>query len=325
MCTGVRFVDNNNNLYFGRNLDVEQSYGEKVMVTPRNYHIPMKHVEDITTSKAFMGMGITAGDYPLYFDVANENGLAVANLNFPTQKIDGKIVEGLELFHYDKEVAEGKTNVTSYEFMVWILENFDTVEQIKAFDLEKNLHFVDTPLNEQMGTAPAHWLISDEKASIVVEPMRAGVKVYDNPVGVLTNGPTFDWHLTNLNVYLGLTSESRKPVMWGEKQLHYIGVGNGTFGMPGDWNPTSRFVKVAFVNSFFPTQEGEAANVRRLLQTLRSVAMPLGVVDEESTIYSSCYSHATQTYYYDSVHDFKVHSHTMTEAEKTASSITLFD
>lgn len=324
MCTGVRFVDNNNNLYFGRNLDVPATYGQKVMVTPRNYHIPMKHVEDITTSKALMGMGITAGDYPLYFDVANENGLAVANLNFPTHMIDGKIVEGLEFFHYDKEVAEGKTNITSYEFMVWILENFDTVEQIKAFDLETNLHFVDTPLNEQMGTAPAHWLISDEKACIVVEPMRAGVKVYDNPVGVLTNDPSFDWHMTNLNQYLGLTNEGRKPVMWGEKQLHALGVGTGTIGMPGDWNPPSRFVKVAFVNNFYPTKEGETANVSRLFNTLKSVAMPEGAVAGEITIYSSCYSHATQTYYYDSCDDFMVHSHTMTDAEKTASSITVF-
>lgn len=325
MCTGVRFVDGQNNLYFGRNLDVPATYGQHVMVTPRNYHFPMKHVDDITTTKAMMGMGIVAGDYPLYFDAANENGLAIANLNFPTHKMDNQIVPGLEFFYYSPEPVEGKTNVTSYEFMAWILQNFDTVEEIKAFDLEKNLNFVDTPLNEQMGTAPAHWLISDEKACIVVEPMHSGVKVFDNPVGVLTNDPTFDWHMMNLNQYLGLTCDGRTPAKWGDKQLHALGVGTGSIGMPGDWTPASRFVKVAYVNHFYPEKQGEEANVSRLFNTLKAVQMPEGSVSGEITIYSSCYSHATQTYYYDSSDHFQVFSHQMTEKEMTADTITVFE
>lgn len=42
MCTGLRFNDKNGNLYFGRNLDVESSYGEKIIVTPKDYDIPYK-------------------------------------------------------------------------------------------------------------------------------------------------------------------------------------------------------------------------------------------------------------------------------------------
>lgn len=324
MCTGVRFIDNENNLYFGRNLDVPASYGQKVMVTPRNYSIPMKHVDDIKTTKALMGMGIVAGDYPLYFDVANENGLGVMNLNFPTHKMDGKVVEDLEFFYYNPEVCDGKTNITSYEFMVWILENFDSVSEIKAFDLEKNLNFVDTPLNEQMGTAPAHWLITDNKEAIVVEPMRGGVKVHNNPVGVLTNDPTFDWHMMNLNQYLGLSPIGKEPTKWGDRQLHALGVGTGSIGMPGDWTPGSRFVKVAYVNNFYPQKDGEDANVSRLFNTLNAVAMPEGSVSGEITVYSSCYSHNTKTYYYKNYDQFQGMSHTMTETEMNADSITIF-
>ncbi len=324
MCTGVRFVDGSNNLYIGRNLDVPATYGQKVVMVPRNYDISMKHESTITTTKAMIGMGITVGDYPLFFDAASENGLAILTLNFRSHLMDGKIVEGMDFAYYTDDVVEGKTNVTNFEFLPWILQNFDSVDEILAWDLEKNLNFVDTPFNEEMANGRDHWLISDNKQSIVVEPLRAGVKVYHNPVGVLTNDPTFDWHLTYLNQYLGLRPEGREPVKWGTKQLHYLGVGTGTIGMPGDWTPPSRFVKVAYVNNFYPQKEGETANVARMFNTLKSVAMPEGSVGGEITIYSSCYSQATQTYYYDTSDDFQVHAHQMTEANKTASTLTIF-
>ena len=40
MCTGVRFADAAGNLYFGRNLDWCESYGEGVVITPRGASIP---------------------------------------------------------------------------------------------------------------------------------------------------------------------------------------------------------------------------------------------------------------------------------------------
>ena len=38
MCTGVRFSDEEGNMYFGRNLDWSFSYGESILATPRGYH-----------------------------------------------------------------------------------------------------------------------------------------------------------------------------------------------------------------------------------------------------------------------------------------------
>ena len=325
MCTGVRFTDIDNNLFFGRNLDVPASYGQKVMVTPRNFDIPMKHIDDIKTSKAIIGMGIVSNNYPLYFDAANENGLGVINLNFPTHKINNKIEKDLEFFYYSYELVENKINITSYEFITWILENFDKVEDIKNYNLSNKINFIDTPLNEQIGTKPAHWLITDNEQSIVVEPMRDGIKVYDNPVGVVTNDPTFDWHLMNLNQYLGINYNDKEPIIWGNKQLHALGVGSGSLGMPGDWTPASRFVKVAYINNFYPTQDCEEKNVSRLFNTLKSVAMPEGCVNDGISVYSSCYSTKTKTYYYDRHDHFQIFSHTMTDETINAKDITIFN
>ena len=309
MCTAVSFTDSKNNLYFGRNLDVPQTYGEKVIVTPRGYDFNFKHEGSVKLSKAIIGMGIEAGGYPLYFDAANENGLCIANLNFPI------------FTTYSEELKEGATNITSYEYMVWVLENFDTVAEVK--EAMKNFNFINTPLNEHMTCQPAHWIISDATASIVVEPAPRGIMVYDNPVGVLTNNPEFDWHLMNLNNYSGLKALSVDHAKWGDLDIRPLGVGSGAFGLPGDFTPQSRFVKVAFVNAQFVEQKTEEANAARLLQTLKVVSMPEGSVDGEITIYSSCYSPTAKTYYYqtnDKLDTFRVE---MTEELMTSDTLTI--
>ena len=105
MCTGLRFTDDQGNLYFGRNLDVGQDYGESVIITPRNYPLPYKFLDNTTTKKAVIGMGLVVDGYPSYFDCYNEDGLGIAGLNFPhfAKFSDGPI--------------DGKINLASYEIM----------------------------------------------------------------------------------------------------------------------------------------------------------------------------------------------------------------
>ena len=83
MCTGVRFADAAGNLYFGRNLDWCESYGEGVVITPRGASIPTQFLGSLSPEHACVGMGIVVGGVPCYFDCANEAGLAIAGLNFP--------------------------------------------------------------------------------------------------------------------------------------------------------------------------------------------------------------------------------------------------
>ena len=84
MCTGVRFSDDEGNMYFGRNLDWSFSYGETILVTPRGYQYDYVYgAEGKSEPNAVIGVGVVMVDRPMYFDCANEHGLAIAGLNFP--------------------------------------------------------------------------------------------------------------------------------------------------------------------------------------------------------------------------------------------------
>ena len=316
MCTGLRFNDPEGNLYFGRNLDVESSYGEKVLVTPRNYNLPYKFLEDSKTTKAIIGMGIMAGDYPMYFDCCNENGLGIAGLNFPRYA------------YFTDGPVDGKTNMAPYEFMVWVMEEFDTVKEAK--EALKNLNLVNSPFSPQMPVAPLHWIISDKEESIVVEQTeKDGLKVYDNKVGVLTNNPDYPWHMENLDNYAGLTPHDAKTQSWNGQEVRPLGVGTGSLGLPGDSIPASRFVKIAYLNANYPAVTGEKANVAKFFNMLKSVAMIQGSVineqgKDEFTVYTACYSTATKTYYYNRYNDFDIKSVQLTEKDMNASQVTIY-
>lgn len=131
MCTAVRFIDGEDNMFFGRNLDWSFSYGEKVLYTPKDYNYqPAFNAED--RNHAVLGVGIIADDTPLYFDCANDAGLAVAGLNFPGYA------------EYAPDSVNLTTNVAAYEFPLWVARNFTSVDDVE--EALKNVTIVAKPI-----------------------------------------------------------------------------------------------------------------------------------------------------------------------------------
>ena len=174
MCTAASF--NADDHYFGRNLDLEFSYNETVVITPRNYTFPFRKMEDMSSHHAIIGMAFVVDEYPLYYDATNEAGLSMAGLNFPEAQYPD----------YDEQ----KDNITPFEFIPWILGQADNVSQARK--LLENINLVNINFSQQLPLSPLHWMISDKNESIVVECMPEGLKIYDNPVVF----PTF---LSNYN------------------------------------------------------------------------------------------------------------------------------
>lgn len=289
MCTGVRFNDNKGNMYFGRNLDWSVSYGQKVVITPRGYKYKSAFLGEMANSPALIGMGIIAENIPLYFDCANEYGLAIAGLNFPGYA------------KYADSAVQGKINVAAYEFPLWIALNFKSVDEIEQ--TLPNVAIVAKPVNERYPVSQLHWIIGDSKRSIVVEYTERGMEIFHNDVDILTNQPGYGWHKENLRNYLNLAPEMPKEVDWRDAKFTAFGSGSLMRGIPGDYYSPSRFVRVAYLNTHYPVQSDEASNVSRLFHTLTGVAMIDGAAQMgdgacEKTIYTGGYSSATQTYYY---------------------------
>ncbi len=290
MCTGVRFSDNNGNLYFGRNLDWSFSYGQSVYITPKSYVLKSAFLGDQTLNHgAIIGMALSENNIPLYFDCANEDGLAVAGLNFPGYA------------KYEADPVDGKTNVAAYEFPLWVAMNFATVDEAEA--ALKNVAIVDHPVSDKYPSSLLHWLIADGKRSIVVEYTDKGMEIFKNDVDVLANQPGYAWHQENLRNYLNLENKMPKSVKWGKAEFTPFGSGSLMRGIPGDYYSPSRFVRIAYLNTHYPVQDNETDNVTRLFHTLTGVAMIRGAAEmadgnSEITTYTGGYSSASKTYYY---------------------------
>ena len=177
---------------------------------------------------------------------------------------------------------------------------------------------VAKPLNAKYPVSQLHWIIGDAKRSIVVESTANGVEVFKNDVDVLTNQPGYEWHKENLRNYMNLFPQMPKEVKWNKAKLTAFGSGSLMRGLPGDYYSPSRFVRVAYLNTHYPKQSSEAANVSRLFHTLTGVAMIDGaaaMIDGafEKTIYTGGYSSKTQTYYYNTYEDPAIKSVAMND------------
>ena len=285
MCTAVTYQGKHH--YFGRNLDFEYSFGESVAITPRNYPLHFRKQETLHTHYAIIGMAAVDNNYPLYFDGTNEYGLSMAGLYFP----------GNAKYLSERENAD---NITPFEFIPWILGQCKTVTQ--AEELLKKINLVDIPYSEKYPLSPLHWLIADQNRSVTVEPMKDGLNVYENPVGVLTNNPPFDFHLYNLAYYQNITSEEVINRFAPGQNFEVFSRGMGGIGLPGDLSSPSRFIRAAFTKLNSISKGTESSDISQFFHILQSVAQQRGCAKVgdgyEETIYSSCCDTDNGIYYY---------------------------
>ena len=147
--------------------------------------------------------------------------------------------------------------MAAHEYGAWLLGNFATVDEVKAnFD---KVVLVPTVLEAIKQAAPVHFVVHDKTGkAVVIEPLDKTLKIFDDPLGVVTNSPTFDWHMTNLRNYVNLTATNVPPIALGGITLAQFGQGSGLRGLPGDFTPPSRFVRaVAFSQSAIPSDTAE--------------------------------------------------------------------
>lgn len=286
MCTGITYTTKDH--YFGRNFDYEISYNEVVKITPRNYLLEFRKVKNLNSHYAMIGIAAGVADYPLYYDATNEKGLSMAGLNF----------SGYADY---KEYQEGKENVSPFEFIPYILGQCATVNEAKKY--LDNINLVNIDFSKDLPLASLHWILADKEQSIVIESMKDGIHIYDNPVGVLTNNPSFDYQLFNLNNYRALSSKTSDNLFSNKIHLDIYSRGMGGIGLPGDLSSTSRFVKVAFTKLNSVSGNSESESISQFFHILGSVEQQKGLCEVEQgayeyTIYSSCCNMDKGIYYY---------------------------
>ena len=294
MCTAATYKTKD--FYFGRTLDYEYSYKEEVTITPRNYEFKFRNVNNLTSHYAIIGMAFISDNYPLYYDAVNEKGLAIAGLNFVGNA-------------YYNERQLNKENIAQFELIPYLLGSCSSVKEVKKL-LEK-INITNEPFSEELPLAQLHWIISDKEECITLESVKEGLKIYDNPVGVLTNNPTFDKQLFNLNNYSGLSPKNKENTFNNKLNFDTYSRGLGALGLPGDLSSMSRFVRVAFVKMNSLSEENEIASVSQFFHILNSVDQQRGCCDLgnnkfEITIYTSCCNTDKGIYYYTTYNNHQI-------------------
>ncbi len=286
MCTAISYKTRNH--YFGRNLDLDYSLDENVIVMPRNFPFNLRYVPLPENRFAMIGTGIIREDLPLFYDATNEKGLSMAGLSFVGNAV------------YN-ELSDNLSDIAPFELIPWVLFQCENVSQAKTLLEKTNIARID--FSKELPCAELHWMISDDKESLVLECTDEGMKLYDNPIGVLTNNPPFPMQMFNLNNYMCLTNQPPVNTFCKSLPLKEYSRGMGAIGLPGDLSSASRFVRASFnkMNSVYLNSENK--RVSQFFHLLYSVYQPRGAVQlkggaYEYTVYSSCCNTKKGIYYY---------------------------
>ena len=317
MCTALTLKTKDGYNLFGRTMDLSYSFNQAVTLVPRKYEYRDRVTGNMKRTKyAIIGMGTVIEEYPAFAEAMNEKGLACAGLNFPRYS------------HLEDLPVPCKRNIAPYDLILWILSNFETVDDVK--EAIRNVELISVQINSQTPLPTLHWRVADAKGqSIVIEKTKEGLKVYENPIGVMTNSPTFDWHLTNLNEYINITSIQPEATKWGNQKLNPLGVGLGTKGLPGGYSGVDRFVRISYLKSRLSETEDLNSGISQFFHMLNSVAMPKGAVKadglDDMTLYISCMCQQKGIYYYSTYNNNGISAIDMNKEDLDAKEIKRFE
>ena len=215
---------------------------------------------------AFYGyVGLASEDYVI--EGLNEAGLSAGLFYFPHVGSYPK---------YDASLND--ITISDTEFVAWMLGNFETVEDVIA--ALSNVRVVATDARAEN----LHWRVDDKYGrQIVIEYIDGVATVHENKLGVLTNSPQYDWHITNLNNYINLKPGTDTSHAFGDITMSPIGHGSNMLGLPGDFTPPSRFVRVAFYQTSAPILATAEEAVNQAFVILEAMTIPIGVQYADKT------------------------------------------
>lgn len=287
----------------GRTLDLEYSYGESALLTPRQFPLSFLHAAPCSSHPAILGVGILRNDTPLYYDAFNEHGLWAAALNFPGNAV------------YSAP-QEGRLNLASFELIPWLLSSCHSLREAELALSE--ITVTNDGFSEELPPSPLHWMVADLHGALTVEATAEGLRVYPNGIGVLTNSPPFPYQLWRLSEHRGLSAEAPPCRLLSDRELPIHTRGLGGMGLPGDFSSTSRLIRAAFVLRFTAHGGDVDAEVNRWFRMADTVSIPDGCVRTESgeavrTVYASCAHPLTASLYTSTYERRSPVCHRMTE------------
>ncbi|MBI5605516.1 MAG: choloylglycine hydrolase family protein [Deltaproteobacteria bacterium] len=280
-CTGIRLMPKDGSMIYARTLEFSPTmFFSNIIIVPRGIEFTGETPTAVHGHKWKAKYGIVGMDslgLPLLTDGLNEAGLGAGAFFHPG-------FAGYEKF----EESKASRSIAPHDFITWILSRFATVEEVKA-SLDQVM-VVPVKAGPWGFVAPLHYIVHDKSGKCLVIEYLGGKRIiYDNPIGILTNSPTFDWHLQNLRNFVNLNPVEIQPRDVMGLNLSPLGGGSGMHGLPGDFTPPSRFVRATFLTAQSPQAKTAFEGIRQAFRILNQFDIPKGahrtVVDETKAMY----------------------------------------
>lgn len=267
-CTGIRLIATDGAVVYGRTLEFGIPLPTDVIIIPK--HTPYKGTTQLNTQNGkkwetkYSIVGAAPYQYPDILDGLNSEGLAVGLFYFPGYA------------KYQDLTKENQKNAMApWELGTFLLGNCANVEEVKK--ILSTIFVVSVVVPEMGMVPPVHYTVNDAQGNgLVIEYVNGELRTYDNPIGVMTNAPTFDWHMTNLNNYVNLSVNNASPIELGTVKVTGFGQGTGLLRIPGDFTPPSRFVRATFFSQATVPATTAEDTVFQLFHILNQFDIPKG-------------------------------------------------
>jgi len=173
--------------------------------------------------------------------------------------------------------SSGEHDLTQLDLVAYLLGTCADISDVKKAMAEVNVVGADPGMGF---VPPLHCLVHDPTGSVAIEFHPDETRVVDNPVSLATNAPFLDWHLINLTNYLGMSAENPPDEVVGGLTLTPLGQGEGLLGVPADYTPTARFVRLFSLLRLID-QATDATDAERLaLHVCNVFDIPPGAIKE---------------------------------------------
>ena len=307
-CTGITLKARDGAVVYGRTMEWGSfDLESRIVIVPRgsNYTAQTPDQKPGKTWSALYGVvGLDALGKDNIADGMNENGLTVGLFYHPGFA---------DYAAYDP--ARAAESIAPSDVGLYLLSQCASVEEARSAIAKVRVVRV---LEPALGIVPPfHFIVTEPSGkAIVIEFLKGETKIFEAPLGVITNAPTYDWHETNLRNYVNLSQVAIPDKKIGELNFKPLGGGSGMIGLPGDNTPPSRFIRaVAATQTARLTATGDET-LYELFRILDNFNLPLGAAEgtgeartsgmRSSTLWTTGYDTKNRVMYYHTQHNRRV-------------------
>ncbi len=299
MCTAMTLQSQSNEVFFGRTMDFSHDIIPQLYVVPKSYEWNSNlNDKQFKNSYRFIGLGQELDGILGFFDGVNEKGFAAAALYFAGYA------------KYDTIIHKNSEPIASIDFLHYILGRCASVKELPY--LLRSITIIGTPDPVTKTIAPLHWIVADRSgACAVIESTDRGLELIYNPIGVMSNSPDFQWHMTNLRNYIEVSPTQTEEVCWCNIRLTPFGQSAGTVSLPGGFTSPERFVRTAYLKAHLPIPKDSSEAIVDFFHIMESVSIPKGAVitnrnTYDYTKYIAFINISTCEYFYKTYDDINV-------------------